>query len=327
MSTEAITLTRHIIREEHRHPEAHGQLSTLLTQIAYAAKILAREIRRASLVGRVGLAGEMNITGDAQKKLDVFGNDVMVDAFVSSGMVSAIVSEEMKETEHLTCDLHAKYVLAVDPLDGSSNTDINGAIGTIFGVYPRGPNEWCGTPKQVLQPGTNLVAAGYVMYGPSTILVYSTGEEVNGFTLDHDVGEFLLSHPSMKCPPKGHYYAANLGRAPDWHPHLHKYVAHLNATGYSLRYTGALVADMHRTLLEGGLYFYPQDHSHPEGKLRLLYECAPLAFVMEKAGGKSSTGTQRTLDVEPTSPHHRIPFVIGGAEDVAVYERFLAHGS
>jgi fructose-1,6-bisphosphatase I len=325
--TEAITLARHIIREEHRHPEAQGQLSTLLTQIAYAAKILAREIRRAPLVGKLGLIGDKNATGDAQKKLDVFGNETMVDAFVNSGLVSAIVSEELAETEHLTCDLHAKYVLAMDPLDGSSNTDINGAIGSIFAVYPRGPNELCGTPQQVLQPGTNIVAAGYIMYGPSTVLVYSAGDEVNGFTLDHDIGEFLLSHPSLRCPPKGHYYSANLGRAPEWPAGVRKFVEHLNGGGYSLRYTGALVADMHRTLLEGGLYFYPPDKAHAEGKLRLLYECAPLAYVAEKAGGCASTGRGRVLDVLPASPHQRVPFVVGGAEEVALYERFLADGT
>jgi fructose-1,6-bisphosphatase I len=177
-----------------------------------------------------------------------------------------------------------------------------------------------------LQPGTNIVAAGYVMYGPSTVLVYSTGQEVNGFTLDHDLGEFLLSHENMRCPTKGHYYSSNLGRAPDWHPNIRKYVDHLNGAGYSLRYTGALVADMHRTLLEGGLYFYPPDQAHADGKLRLLYECAPLAFVAEKAGGRASTGTQRVLDVLPTTPHHRVPFVVGGTAEVELYERFLKDG-
>jgi fructose-1,6-bisphosphatase I len=326
MSSRAITLNRHIIQQEHRHPGARGELSQLLTQIAYAAKILAREIRRAALIGKLGLVGESNPTGDAQKKLDVFGNETMMEAFVESGLVSAIVSEELGQEQHLTCDLHARYVLSIDPLDGSSNTDINGPVGTIFGVFPRGPDELCGTVQQVLQPGTNLVAAGYVMYGPSTVLAYSAGEGVNGFTLDHDLGEFLLSHENIRCPQRGKYYSANLGHLQEWHPHLRRYIEHLNARHYSLRYAGALVADVHRSLMEGGLYFYPPDAGHPNGKLRLLYECAPLAYLVEQAGGRASDGARRIVEIAPTEVHQRSPLVIGSLEDVALYEQFLARG-
>lgn len=328
MNTRAKTLARHIREEEHRHPGASGELSILLQQLAYAAKILSREMRRAALVGQLGLVGETNATGDAQKKLDLFGNRTVVDAFVGSGLVAAIVSEELEETRHVASGSEARYVLCIDPLDGSSNTDINGIVGTIFGIYRRVTSGPRASLEDVLRRGDEQVAAGYVMYGPSTLLVYSSGDAVNGFTLDHDIGEFLLSHPEIHCPARGHTYSVNLGHRHEWQPGLQRLISDLAESDpathrpYSVRYTGALVADVHRCLTEGGFYAYPADAAHPNGKLRLLYECAPLAFVVEKAGGRASTGAERILDLQAESIHQRMPFVIGSAEEVALYEQY-----
>ncbi len=332
MKAKGMTLTRHILEWQQRHPQAAGELSMLLAQIAFAAKVLSREMRRAALVGTLGLVGGKNPTGDAQKKLDVLGNETVVEAFAESGLVAAIVSEELDEAKHMAGGSDAEYILCVDPLDGSSNTDINGPVGTIFGIYRRVTSGPQATARDLLRNGSEQVAAGYVMYGPSTLLVYSCGDGVNGFTLDHDLGEFLLSHENIRCPARGHYYSANLGHYHEWPPNIQQFVEYVTdhdpATHrpYSLRYTGALVADVHRSLLEGGVYFYPSDAEHNQGKLRLLYECAPLAFVVEQAGGRASTGTQRILDVQAESIHQRLPLVIGSTEDVALYEKLLANG-
>lgn len=332
MSTKAITLSRHVLEDEKLHPEATGEFSTLLIQMGYAAKLLSREISRAALIGKLGLVGEKNATGDAQKKLDVYSNEVVIDAFVGTGLVAAIVFEEMEKVKTIEGAEDAKYILCTDPLDGSSNTDINGSIGTIFGIYRR--KSTSGDPtKEVLRAGKDLVAAGYVMYSTSTLLVYACGHGVFGFTLDREVGEFLLSHDNIRCPGRGHYYSSNVARSPDWHPNIQKYIHYLNEqdphTGrpYSLRYTGALVADVHRSLVEGGLYFYPADSGHKSGKLRLMYECAPLGFLVEAAGGRASTGTERVVDIQPTDIHQRVPFVVGSAQDVELYEHFLKTGS
>jgi fructose-1,6-bisphosphatase I len=331
MSTRAVTLNRHIIEEEQRHPAMAGELSELLVQLGFAAKILAREIGRAALVGKLGLVGEKNPTGDSQKKLDVFANDAVVEAFAQPGLVAGIVSEELEEVKLLSCEGEAKYILCIDPLDGSSNTDINGALGTIFGIYMRSTGG-CDLQTEILRPGAQQVAAGYVMYGTSTILVYTCGHGVYGFTLDRELGEFLLSHESIRCPQSGRTYSANLARAREWHPNNLRFIEYLTQgdgvrrPAYSLRYTGALVADLHRSLMEGGVYLYSADVGHPEGKLRLLYECAPLAFVVEQAGGRASTGSQRILEVQAKSIHQRVPLVIGSSEEVVLCEQFMATG-
>ncbi|MBI3961261.1 MAG: class 1 fructose-bisphosphatase, partial [Deinococcus sp.] len=321
------------LQEGQRHPDMAGELSALLVQIGFAAKILSWEIGRAALVGKLGLVGEQNPTGDAQKKLDVFANETVIDAFAQTELVAGLVSEELDDVKLLACSNEAKYILCTDPLDGSSNTDINGAVGTIFGFYRRRTTGQCLVAEELRRKGAEQVAAGYVMYGTSTVLVYTCGHGVHGFTLDRDLGEFLLSHEQIRCPVRGHTYSANLGRSPDWHPHIRRFIEYLTIPDpathrpYSLRYTGALVADLHRILLEGGLYLYPADAQHSDGKLRLLYECAPLALVVEQAGGRASTGTQRMLDLQATSLHQRAPLVIGSAEDVALYERLLTGGS
>lgn len=327
-----MTLGRHIIECQIQHPQATGELSVLLTQLAYAGKIFAAELRRAALVGGLGLTGDVNVQGEATKKLDVFGNRTIIEAFAQTRLVAAIVSEEEDEPRLMACGSHAKYLLAVDPLDGSSNSDVNGVVGTIFGIYRLPGTHDCGTSALALPAtGHEQVAAGYIMYGPSTVLVYTTGHGLDGFTLDHDIGEFVLTHPQIICPTEGRYYSVNLAGARDWPARTEAYISSLNDPArrhheYSQRYAGAFVADMHRTLIEGGIYFYPADARHPDGKLRLLYECAPLAFVVEQAAGAATTGTQRILDVSITTVHQRAPLAIGSRADVERYERFLETG-
>ncbi|UCC71438.1 MAG: class 1 fructose-bisphosphatase [Gemmatimonadota bacterium] len=333
MSAKATSLSRHLVEEGKWVDAQLSELPVLLRDMGYTAKILAREIRRAALVGKLGLVGEKNPSGDAQKKLDVYSNEVVVDAFTDSGLVAAIVSEEMEELRTISCNDAAEYLLCVDPLDGSSNTDVNGAVGTIFSFYRRGVAGACTDCEAELREGARLVAAGYVLYGPSTVLVCSMGRGVNGYTLDHDVGEFMLSQENIRCPVSGAYYSANLGRYHDWDPNVRAYADYVierdAASGrpYSLRYSGALVADVHRSLLEGGIYLYPADEGRTGGKLRLLYECLPLAFVVEAAAGRASSGRERILDLRPASLHQTSPLAIGGVDDVQLFERFVATGS
>jgi fructose-1,6-bisphosphatase I len=332
MDTKAISLTRHLLDEEAGHPALGTEFCHLMVQLAFAAKIMAREISRAALIDRLGLVGGKNTTGDAQKKLDIFTNETMIEAFARTGLVAEIISEEMEEPRRVPGGSDAQFILCTDPLDGSANTDSNGALGTIFAVYRRRGNSGSGDWLQVLRRGSEQVAAGYVMYGPSTLLVYTSGAGVNGFTLDPNLGEFLLSHSDIRCPARGNYFSANLGHLQQWHPNIRKYVEYLTSNGsstarsYSLRYTGAFVADLHRCLISGGIFFYPGDAEHPTGKLRLLYECAPLALLMEHAGGRASDGAQRILDIEAREIHQRTPIAIGSAEDVALYERFFEQG-
>lgn len=324
-----ITLNRHILQQSHKQ-EMRGELPTLLAQVGFAAKIISREVRRAALVGKLGLVGEHNPTGDAQKKLDVFANEVVLEAFGGTNLMAAIVSEELEQVKHVSCGDDAQYILCIDPLDGSSNTDTNGVLGTIFGFYRRSTTGTCATLQEVLRQGTEMVAAGYILYSMSTILVYSCGRGTNGFTLDHDLGEFLLSHEDISCPHRGNCFSVNLGRRHQWPQGVQRFVDYLTegdkTTGrpYSLRYSGALVADLHRSLIEGGIYFYPPDRDHKDGKLRLVYECNPLAFLVEQAGGNASDGKRRILDLQPESIHQRVPLVIGSSEDVILYEKFLA---
>ncbi len=328
--TDGVTLTRYLLSEQAEHPQTEPEFWTLIAQMAYVAKVIARETRRAALVGRLGLVGERNPTGDTQKKLDLFANEATLSAFHRSGLVAAIVSEEMDEPKDTLSGSAARYILCIDPLDGSSNTDTNGSVGTIFGFFRRSCQGRSSSIETELREGTTLAASGYVLYGPSTVFVYTRGRTVTGFTLDHDLGEFLLSHDALQCPRRGQTYSANLGRQREWDAGIQRFVAHLGehdpATGrpYSLRYSGALVADLHRTLIEGGIYFYPPDASHKDGKLRLLYEGAPLAQIVETAGGRASTGRQRIAEITPTSLHQRVPVVLGSREDVQRYERFAA---
>lgn len=310
-------------------PEVRDRLERI-QEMAFASKAIAREVRRAALVGRLGLVGRENASGEAQKKLDVYANDVVVGAFRRSGLVAAVVSEELEELHVVRCSDDSPYLLSVDPLDGSSNTDVNGAVGTIFGFYRRPVEGACTDCEAELRGGAELVAAGYTFYGPSTLFAFTVGDGVVAATLDHDLGEFLVSHDGIECPARGRYWSANLGNLSGWRPEVRSFVSRLmerrtddGGPPRSLRYSGALVADVHRTLLEGGIFFYPGQEGAQDGKLRLLYECAPLALVAEQAGGRASTGRRRILDVVPDSLHQRVPFAVGSASEVARYERFV----
>ena len=332
MNLKGVTLPRHILQSQRAHPEASGEFTALMTQISLACKVIAREVGQAALAGTLGGTGEVNVQGEQVKKLDILSNEIMVEALEGSGLVCTMVSEEMDEPLHLdqACR-QAKYVVCFDPVDGSSNIDINGVVGTIFSIRRRrgqGPDH---VAADVLRQGTEQVAAGYVMYGPSTIFVYTAGDGAHGFTLDSTIGEFLLSHENIQVPARGKTYSVNEGHFHRWHPHTRHLVEYLRTVDkpsgrpYSLRYVGSLVADLHRTLLEGGIYLYPQDADNPKqptGKLRLLYEAAPLGFVAEQAGGRASTGAERILDIQPTAFHQRVPLIIGSAEDVALAEEF-----
>lgn len=316
-----MTLGRHILESQRQHPGARGELSVVLMQLAFAGKIFSHALRRAAFANQLGVTGERNIQGEETKKLDAFGNDVIVEAFARTELVAAIVSEELDEPHQLACGPSSSYILCIDPLDGSSNSDVNGVVATIFGIYrPDGG----APPVSVgdLRSGRDQVAAGYILYGPSTVLVYTTGDGVHGFTLDHDLGEFVLSHPNLRCPEQGRYYSANLAKLQEWPPAVQRYVAGLAGrtdAPRSLRYSGALVADLHRCLIDGGLYLYPGDRQHPNGKLRLLYECAPLAYVAEQAGGAATVGETAVLDMRIESPHQRVPLAIGSRAEVAAF--------
>ncbi len=325
-----VTIERFIIEREHEIPGATGEFSKLLTDIALAAKIVWREVSKAGLVDIIGSTGKVNVSGDVVQKLDEFASEIFINVMQKGGHLCVMASEESKGLIEIPEELaKGKYVLVFDPLDGSSNIDVNVSIGSIFGIFRRVTKSGRGTEEDVLQPGRNLVAAGYVVYGSSTILVYTTGNGVHGFTLDPSIGEFILSHENIRIPKKGDIYSVNEGYYERWDENMKKFINYLKtedkATGrpYKLRYVGTLVADFHRTLLYGGIFMYPGDSKNPEGKLRLIYEAAPLAYVVEKAGGRASNGFQNILDIKPTSLHQRTPLFIGSEEDVKLAEKFL----
>ncbi len=330
-----ITLTRHIYESQQVHPEATGEFSDMLNQIAWAAKVVSREVNKAGLVELLGLTGEKNVQGEQVQKLDRFANEVFTSVISGSGHFCIMASEEMAEAQPIEASAYktGRYSIAFDPLDGSSNIDVNVSIGTIFAIHRRVTEGETGTEADLLQPGHKLVAAGYVVYGSSTMLVMSTGNGVHGFTLDPSVGEFLKSHPDIQIPARGKTYSVNEGNFPYWSDGVRRYVAYMKqkdpATGrpYGSRYIGSMVADVHRTLLRGGIFMYPADSKDPlkpHGKLRLLYECAPMAFLIERAGGAASTGRGRVLEVEPEALHQRVPFFAGSVENVREAERFIA---
>lgn len=328
-----ITMERHIVEQERKYPGATGELSDVLYQIAYAAKIISRSVRRAGLLNILGATGEMNVQDEEVMKLDTLAFQTMYNAFDHCGAVCVMASEETKDLIPIPEEFEVgKYTLAFDPLDGSSNVDANVDVGTIFSVHRRITPGGRGTAADVLQPGHKQVAAGYVMYGSSTMLVYTTGQGVHGFTLDTTVGEFLLSHEDIRIPPKGKIYSVNTGNSRYWTEGVKKYVEYLEdedkATGrpYSMRYIGSLVADFHRTLVYGGIFLYPRDTKNPKkpsGKLRLLYEAAPLALVIEQAGGRASDGRTNIADIQPTDLHQRVPLFIGSKEDVDKADEFV----
>ena len=333
MTAKIITIERHILEQQQFFPEATGEFTYLLYDIALAAKIISREVSKAGLVEILGSAGEVNVQGEQVMKLDVFANETFIRMNDHAGWLCAMASEEAADIipipERFPC---GKYVLIFDPLDGSANIDMNVSVGTIFSIHRKVSAGQRGALEDFLQPGYKQAAAGYIIYGSSTMMVYTTGQGVHGFTLDPTVGEFLLSHPNIRIPPRGKYYSINEGNYHYWSEGVRCYVDYLKAsdkaTGrpYSGRYIGTLVADFHRNLLAGGIFVYPadtRDARKPHGKLRLLYEAAPLAFIVEQAGGRASDGTQDIMQIQPESLHQRVPLFIGSREDVDKTEQFI----
>lgn len=332
MSHIGMTINRHILEQQQHYPQATGELSGLLTQIALAAKVISRQVNQASLIDILGATGERNVHGETVMKLDTFAHQAMVEALTYSGHVCALASEEAVEPIFLPADgLQGPYVVLFDPLDGSSNIDTGITIGTIFSVYRKQSAGKTATLADLLQRGDRQVAAGYIVYGSYTMLVYTTGRGVHGYTLAPTVGEFLLTHADITIPPRGTTYSANGGNYAYWQPEVQRYMDYLveeapaDQRPYSHRYVGTLVADFHRTVLHGGIFFYPadiKDPRTPSGKLRLLYEAMPLAFIACAAGGRASTGVQDILTLEPTQLHERVPLFIGSRDDVTTAEAF-----
>jgi fructose-1,6-bisphosphatase I len=325
-----MTLERHIIEGERSHPDATGEFSSLLHGLSLAVKLVWREVSKAGLVNVLGATNRVNVTGDVVKKLDEFADETIYKAMDHVGHLCVMASEENEDLLHIPEHYPSgKYVLLYDPLDGSSNIDANITVGTIFSIFQRVTPGGKGTMEDVLQKGSRQVGAGYVLYSSSMMFVYSTGHGVHGFTLDPTVGEFLLSHENIRIPSRGAIYSVNEGNYGRWDPGMQQYVHYLKekdqATGrpYSARYIGSLVGDVHRTLLYGGIYCYPGDSKNPQGKLRLMYENNPLAFIVEAAGGAASDGTRRILDIQPETLHQRSPLFIGSPEDVTIAQEFL----
>lgn len=326
-----MTLGRHIYEEERKYPEATGELSDLLHDLSLAAKVISLEVNKAGLVDILGFTGDHNVHGENVKKLDVFAHDMMIKAMDHGGHLCVMASEEDENIIHIPEAFNiGKYVMLFDPLDGSSNIDANVSIGTIFSIYRRvSPDNGPGTMEDCLQPGVNQVAAGYIIYGSSTIFVYTAGNGVHGFTLDPSFGEFILSHQNIRMPKKGKIYSINEGNYLYWHPGLKKYIKWLQEEDkeserpYSSRYIGSMVSDIHRNMLYGGVFMYPSDSRSPHGKLRLMYECNPMAFIIEQAGGRASDGKTRMLEIQPKTLHQKTPIFIGCEEDVLMVEKFM----
>jgi len=322
------------MEQERLHPEATGELSNLLYDLCLAAKIISRQVRRAGLTDILGDKGTINIQGELQQNLDVFANETVRHSVQHTGRVCVMASEE--DEDPIPVDVRedrrsGKYVLLFDPLDGSTNIDVNVSIGTIFSIHRRSATQkGPGTLADCLQQGRKQVAAGYILYGSSTMLVYTTGQGVHGFTLDPTIGEFLLSNPNIRCPDVGTYYSVNESHWNKWTPGIQRVVGAFKngdsgrVQAKNARYIGSLVADFHRNLMSGGVFLYPADSGSPQGKLRLLYEAAPLALVVEQAGGAAIDGKQNILDIEPHALHQRTPLIIGSKQDVAFARSVLA---
>ncbi len=319
-----ITVTEHVLLHQKRSPYATGQFTALLYDLILSGKIISRRVAKAGLLDILGGTGEVNVQGEQTQKLDEIANNVLIYRMQRCGNLCAMGSEEVEELIGIPDEFpHGDYILMFDPLDGSSNIDVNINVGTIFSILRRAKgNTGEATMEEVLQPGTQQVAAGYILYGPSTMLILSTGQGVHGFTLDPGVGEFLLSHPNITMPRRGKVYSVNEAYWHYWDDAAKKSVDWFknpeaeHGAKYSARYVGSLVADFHRTLLQGGIYMYPGDCRKPEGKLRLMYEAAPLAFLVEQAGGKATNGSERILEITPKSIHQRTPLFIGSAAEV-----------
>lgn len=325
--THVVTISRFLIEQEREHPEATGAFTNLIADIALAAKVIGREVNKAGLVDILGATDDENVHGETQQKLDVFADRVIYRALDHTGLVACMASEENESFVPIPEKFPTgDYVVIYDPLDGSSNIDVNVSIGTIFSIHNKVTGGERGTLEDCLQCGRKQVAAGYVLYGSSTMLVYTSGAGVHGFTLDPSIGEFILSHPDMQIPrPPRKVYSVNEAYFSRWSPGQQRLVRHMKTEGgFGSRYIGSLVADIHRTLLQGGIFMYPGETGRPRGKLRLLYEAAPMAMIIEQAGGRASDGRQDILDIEPESLHQRVPLYMGSKEFVDLAEGMLA---
>ncbi len=320
MAEIGMDLNRFILEEERKYPNATGSLTQALMSIESATKIIASQVRKAGLAGILGKAGKTNVQGEEVQKLDELSNEILIDILSDSGEFYALASEELDEPIYPEKGKNAKYVIAFDPLDGSSNIDVNVSIGTIFSIHKRVGDGI----ENFLQEGYKQVAAGYIIYGSSTMFVFSTGNGVNGFTLDPSVGMFLLSHPDMKLPEKGKIYSINEANEKKWtDENLKKYIDALKDEGYTSRYIGSMVADVHRTLIKGGIFGYPADKKNTSGKLRLLYEASPMSFLITQAGGKATTGKEDILNIKPEKIHQRVPVFLGSKKEIDQLLSFL----
>ena len=317
-----ITLEQFIVDQQSLYKESRGSLSRISRSLELAAKVVNRDVRKAGLVDILGNHGATNTHGEEQKKLDVIANEVFIAALAKSGEVAVIISEENDEPVFIEGCENEKYIIAIDPLDGSSNIDVNASIGTIFSIYRRSNAANPPTVQDCMQKGKHQVAAGYIIYGSSTMLVYTTGLGVNGFTLDDSIQEFCLSHPNIQIPQEGKIFSVNEGNYHDFPAGIKRYVDYCKEKDkstnrpYGARYIGSLIADFHRNLLKGGIFMYPATEKTPNGKLRLMYECNPMAFIVEQAGGQASTGAGRILDLLPTDLHQRAPIYVGSSNMV-----------
>lgn len=326
LDKECMTLSRHVLQQLHSFNADAQDLSALMSRIALAAKLIARHLSRAGLLeGVLGVTGTTNVQGESVKRMDVYANDVFISVLKQSGLVCRLASEEMEKPYYIpeNCPI-GRYTLLYDPIDGSSNIDTNINVGSIFAIRKQEGDDIDGEASDLLQHGRKQIAAGYILYGPSTMLVYSIGSGVHSFTLDPSLGEFILSSENIRIPEHGPVYSVNEGNFWQWDDSIRDYIRYVHRhEGYTARYSGALVGDIHRILFQGGVFLYPGTVKKPEGKLRLLYETAPLAFLVEQAGGRATTGTQELLDVVATHLHMRTPLVIGSKEDVALVESFI----
>jgi fructose-1,6-bisphosphatase I len=319
MDTDCMTLVRWLLAEQRKHPSATGDLTQLMTAILAAVKAVSSAVRKAGIAKLYGIAGNTNVTGDEVKKLDVFANDLFVNMLRSSYTTSLMVSEENEHCIEVDTEKQGKYVVCFDPLDGSSNIDCLVSIGTIFSVY-RKISDGAPSVRDALQPGRSIVAAGYALYGSATMVVLSVGSGVHGFMLDPAIGEFVLTERNIRIKPRGKTYSINEGYAKFWYDPVKDYIESKkypkSGKPYGARYIGSMVADVHRTLMYGGIFAYPATKEAPKGKLRLLYECNPMAYIMEQAGGLATTGTMPVLDIVPEAIHQRVPIFMGSREDV-----------
>lgn len=326
LDRDCTTLSRHVLQQLHSFSADAQDLSAIMNRIALAAKLISRRLSRAGLVeGALGFTGNVNVQGESVKKMDIYANDVFISVFKQSGLVCRLASEEMEKPYYIpeNCPI-GRYTLLYDPIDGSSNVDINLDVGAIFSIRKQEGDDIDGQALDLLQDGHKQIAAGYILYGPSTVLVYSLGTGVHAFVLDPSLGEFILSSENIQVPAHGPIYSVNEGNFWQWEESIRDYIRYVHRQeGYTARYGGALVGDFHRILFQGGVFLYPGTLKKPEGKLRLLYESAPLAFLIEQAGGSATTGKQNLLDVVPEALHSRTPLFIGSKEDVALVESFI----